>query len=396
MAKKSLRILVVGVVIAMLLSASAVAAPMTYNGLTMPSSYTTGAYGVNEVPDGKSPTTGLDWEGEYRPIIVQISNSAEARPHWNMSEADIVYESLLWGPGHTRYSLVFNDNYPDYVGAVRSARLHHCQIRQEWDCPFVFYGGQDTSGTSIYDFFKDNDVSTAFRFDGVKSGAYSASFSRTQERVSPHNAVVNLEKLVNDCWPTDDKGEPYKPVSHAFKFSEENFSKGYDTAVNMAFSYADDYEPSYVYNVDEGVYERYYNGEKMYDGRTEKEIVASNVIVQFCETYFYNGSASRPVVELTGSGSCDVFIGGGHTRGTWSRKAIGDRTIYMDMNGEEITLKPGKTFIQLISTADTFTYTEGTGDEHEVDVGYEVKEIDYGEVDSTELDNMADTEAAKK
>ena len=98
---------------------------MTYNQLTVPAAYTTGAYGVNEVPEGKSPTTGLDWEGEYRPVLVQISNSDGARPHWNMSEADIVYESLLWGPGHTRYSCLFNDNHPEFVGAVRSARLHH-------------------------------------------------------------------------------------------------------------------------------------------------------------------------------------------------------------------------------------------------------------------------------
>ena len=41
---------------------------------------------------------------------------------------------------------------------------------------------------------------------------------------------------------------------------------------------------------------------------------------------------------------------------------------------------------------DTFTYTEGTGKEHEVDVGYEVKAVDYGEVDASELDNMASGE----
>ncbi|HIT69578.1 MAG TPA: DUF3048 domain-containing protein, partial [Candidatus Aphodomonas merdavium] len=133
MVSKLLRILTFTVIISLVLGVTAVAAPMTNNKLTMPSAYTTGAYGVNEVPEGKSPTTGLDWEGEYRPVVVQISNSAEARPHWNMSAADIVYESLLWGPGHTRYTLVFNDNHPDYVGAVRSARINHCQIRQEWD-----------------------------------------------------------------------------------------------------------------------------------------------------------------------------------------------------------------------------------------------------------------------
>ena len=64
----------------------------------------------------------------------------------------------------------------------------------------------------------------------------------------------------------------------------------------------------------------------------------------------------------------------------------------MDLNGEEVTFKPGKTFVQIIASSDTFTYTEGTGKEHEVDVGYEVKAVDYGEVDASELDNMASGE----
>lgn len=64
----------------------------------------------------------------------------------------------------------------------------------------------------------------------------------------------------------------------------------------------------------------------------------------------------------------------------------------MDMNGEEITLKPGKTFIQVIASSDVFEYTEATGETHEVDVGYEVKAVDYGEMDDSELDNMATSE----
>ncbi len=387
---KFLRILTAILTVSLLLGATAVAAPMTYNALTMPAAYTTGAYGVNEVPEGKSPTTGLDWEGEYRPVVVQISNSAQARPHWNMSEADIVYESLLWGPGHTRYTAIYNDNHPDFVGAVRSARLHHCQIRQEWDASFVFWGGQDTAGTSIYDYFKDNGVNSKFLFNGIK-GDYGV-LARSSERVSPHNAWVNLKKLVEEKWPTNDDGTPYKPASHAFKFSETDYEKGYESAVKMAFSYADDYEPSYVYNLETGSYDRYYNGEKMIDGYSNKPIVADNVIVQYCETYYYNGIASRPVVELTGSGVCDVYIGGNHIRGSWSRKAAGDRTIYMDLNGEEITLKPGKTFIQLIASSDVYTITDANGKETEIDIGYEVKAVDYGDIDASELDNMATSE----
>ncbi len=64
----------------------------------------------------------------------------------------------------------------------------------------------------------------------------------------------------------------------------------------------------------------------------------------------------------------------------------------MDLNGEEITLKPGKTFIQLIASSDVYTITDANGKETEIDIGYEVKAVDYGDIDASELDNMATSE----
>lgn len=371
MVTKKLRMSVFFLLIVLFSSSIALAAPMTSNSTSMPKSFSTGAYSSNEVFPGISPLTGLPYDGEYRPIAVMISNAEGARPHWNLSEADIVYEGIYWGPNYTRYMAIYNDNHPELVGSVRSARLFNVDLREEWDCPIVFWGGQDQSGTSIYDFFKEYNVSTTFRFDGTRSGG--PSLTRDPSRVSPHNAIANLSTIVANEWPKNDNGTPYEPKMHAYKFSESNPTRGSDTAKEIYVCYDEkEYFPSYTYNAEKHVYERWYNGKEQVDGKSGERIVASNVIVQFVNFSFYNNNASRPVYTLTGGGVMDAFIDGRHVRGTWVRDRLADRTLFLDMNGEEITLYPGKTYIQLLPMSYSFTYISDNGTENVMNVGTEV------------------------
>lgn len=374
MPMKKFRIVSLCLLLAVLTSASAFAAPMTSNTTTMPKSYSTGAHSANELVDGISPLTGLPWSGQYRPVVVQISNAHEARPHWNMAEADIVYEMIYWGPAHTRYTAVYNDNHPAVVGSVRSARTMHCTIREEWDAPFVFWGGQQDPGTNIYDFFRENNVYSKLLFDGVgkvTNGGNRTPLYRETGRPNPHDAAVNLQDLVNLYWPTNEDGTPYEPRVHAFRFSDVP-TQGTETAQEIHIPYEEgEYYPSYTYNAATREYERWYNGEEQVDGSSGKRIVASNVIIQFADLTYYQNTRSRPEIWLIGGGIMDAFIDGKHVRGTWERATMSDRTVFMDASGEEITMLPGKTFIQIVPTSMAFTYIKDDGTEIKVEAGVE-------------------------
>ena len=391
----------VGAVLLLALCVSLVAgaAPMTTNETTMPRAGSTGAHGSNEIIEGKSPLTGLSWSGTYRPILVQINNAIEARPHWNLSEADIVYESLLWGPGHTRYTAVYNSNYPEIVGSVRSARVHHCELREEWDAPLVFYGGQQDQGTNIYEFMKAQSVPKELQIDGTRGG--SKALSRDSSRVSPHNAVVNLAMLSSELWPTQEDGSPYQPRQHAMKFASTP-TRGIDTAKEIHLVYGEQegdkakgyvnnkYYPHYTFNPAERVYERWYNGEEMVDGKSGKRIVASNVIVQYTEMEYVMKIPSRPKINTIGGGVMDAFIDGQHIRGTWERNTFSDRTVFMDASGEELTLLPGQTYIQIIPTDMSYWYVQDDGTEVEVNYGSEVRAIEIDTSISDEDINKMD------
>ena len=71
---------------------------------------------------------------------------------------DVVYETIIQGPGYTRYTAIYNDVHPEKVGSVRSARPYHALLRDEWDCPIVFGSSSGSDAYDIYDYFKDTGL----------------------------------------------------------------------------------------------------------------------------------------------------------------------------------------------------------------------------------------------
>ncbi len=68
----------------------------------------------------------------------------------------------------------------------------------------------------------------------------------------------------------------------------------------------------------------------------------------------------RPVIQLVGQGVAEIFQNGNkYIRGTWARthdgktgddaKSLPARMIFFDENGEELEMKVGKTFIQIVN-----------------------------------------------
>lgn len=85
-----------------------------------------------------------------RPILVSVgiaSNGQAAgigkRAPWGIHEADIVYEIMMYETGQTRLTCLFQSQFPETVGPVRSARMSQFYLREEWDAAFVFAVTQD-------------------------------------------------------------------------------------------------------------------------------------------------------------------------------------------------------------------------------------------------------------
>lgn len=287
-----------------------------------------------------SLTTGLPTDKPYKAMAVQFDNSADARPQVNMSKADVIYEIEIANGGYTRYTAIFNDEIPELVEAVRSARIMHADVALDWSATFVHFGGQQMEGSSVYAYFKTVDLN---RFDGLSD---SKNFYRDNTRVAPYNVVGRLQQMYDAT-----EAPAAETVHTPLTFSAENPTiKGEDVNVfRIPYGVNVGFYPSYEYIEDEGVYRRYYNRQDMLDGvdgTTTYDF--ENVIVMYADYSWFDGASDRPIVALTGTNKCEYFIGGKHFTGTWSRGSVNESTVYMDDEGNEVNFKPGKTFIQIV------------------------------------------------
>ena len=78
---------------------------------------------------------------EKRPVAVMIPNEASAIPHYNLSEASVLYEASVEGR-MTRMMAIFEDwESLNKIGNVRSLRNYYAYWAFEWDACIVHIGG---------------------------------------------------------------------------------------------------------------------------------------------------------------------------------------------------------------------------------------------------------------
>lgn len=286
----------------------------------------------------KSSTTGLDIEGDYKPVMAVIENSPTARPQTGLQTADVVYEVMVEG-SITRFVSVFSDKVPEQILPVRSGRAPFLYIQQEWDGLFMHFGASGSTSSPLdYTFygnklFKDIKVD----LDGL-NGNKNGVFKRVNTAPAPHNVMGNpllAQKEYN-----------YKPKPLDWKFDAAVFYPGESvTAINLPFTTSNNSYVSYTYDFDKGVYFRSMSGVPFMAAETKSQLQVKNVIVQYA-SYSTKGAIYKDWV-LVGTGRADFYIGGMYVQGSWSKDSPTAQTMYKDAEGNPIVLKPGNTWIHI-------------------------------------------------
>ena len=307
-----------------------------------------GAFAVNPLIPGESPTTGLAWDGYYMPMLVQIDNyngGVKDNPPWGARYADVVYESPLHRNGATRISLLFSDYIPDTVGPVRSARVGHVWLWYEWLGGFLFYGGQEAFGSNIYSEF--NKLGYNYRdgaplFSGIVSTSkpWKKYYSRVKGLRAPHNVDANVAAM-QALIPQD-----HQAKLRPFLFTDELPATG-EAATKIAIDWThQSYRCAFEYDEIANLYYRSVCGEPYIDKETGEQLGFANVIIQRTNLRF-NGGSDKPITDNVGSGNCEIFMGGRYIPGYWVRESMEDRTVYFDAEGNELKLQRGVTYIAM-------------------------------------------------
>lgn len=242
-------------------------------GLTVSQRISVTLPGENPDVPGINPLTGESWTGVYRPILVSTDNHPDALPHWGVSSADILYEFPIQMDGSTRLIALYMGEKPTYAGPVRSGRVIMAKLREMWGGAWVFYGWQNSFGTSENPAVDVVDFATMMHKDARQKGRWVFPFVEGMEQnygkffhrensgghVNPHNVQVDMRAI--------DSLFTYEPQKHPFKFTEEGLDYGADVS-SVTVNYKTT-KPTYItgfqYNPLSGKYMRTANGGAYYD-----------------------------------------------------------------------------------------------------------------------------------
>ena len=286
---------------------------------------------------------------DSRPIAVMIDNHIDAMPQAGLLEADIVYEIIVEG-GETRLMLILQDKDLEKIGPIRSSRHYFLDYALENDAIYVHYGWSPQAKSDISKYSVDN-------INGIYES--STSFWRVSDKYAPHNAVASTKNILSIAEREEYRTTTDQDTVLNYVVDEVNLEDG-ETAntVTIPYSYANTVK--YEYDEDKKEYIRYSRGEKQVDWDTEKTVTTKNIIIEKAENWTLDDGSGKGrqtidnIKELEGY----YITNGKAIEITCNKTSRNGQTVYKDLDGNEINVNDGKTFIQICPEDSKITFEE--------------------------------------
>ena len=270
------------------------------------------------------------FKGKDRPIAVMIDNNSKAWPQANLSKAYLVYEIVVEG-GETRLMAVFKGQDLEKIGPIRSSRHYFLDYALENDAIYVHHGWSPQAQSDIPKLGINN-------INGIQES--SKDFWRVKDKSSPHNMFTTMSSLLKIAErkgyeTTSSKESILNYVAEEFDLSSKYKSEDIEaestiespsisekttaiTAKNVTIPHSKLQTVKYEYNEQTKTYTRY--------ARKKLQTDYIKNIGTFDGYYITNGKAIK--IKCT-------------------KTARNKQTVYRDLEGNEIDVNDGNTFINI-------------------------------------------------
>lgn len=281
------------------------------------------------------------FNGKDRPIAVMIDNHNQAWPQAGLNKAYMVYEIIVEG-GETRLMALFKGVTVDKIGPVRSSRHYFIDYAMENDAIYAHYGWSPQAESDIKKYSINN-------LNGITES--TSTFWRVKDKSAPHNAVTNTEAILKAA-----KSKGYKTTSDKksvlnYVTDEVKLEDGI-IANSVTIPHSTLQKVKYVYDETNQVYKRYARNKAQTDWDTGNAITTKNIIITFCDNYTLTDSENKGRQGLKNIGTFDgYYITNGKAIKIKCTKTTRDQqTKYEDLNGNEIKVNDGNTWVNICPT----------------------------------------------
>lgn len=287
------------------------------------------------------------FNGNDRPIAFMIDNNTNAQPQASINKAYVVYEIIVEG-NETRLMAVFKGAEADSVGPIRSARHYFLDYAMEND---VIYAHLGMSPQAESDFDKFNiDHINGQVYDTGKARTDSSRYWRVKHKKAPHNAYTNIESILSIAKEKKFRTLSTKKSVLNYVANEVNLdTENTIVATKVTIPYSSSHKVQYIYDEESGRYTRWSKGKKMSDETTNEDITTKNIIVTFAENYTLDDGENKGRQDVVTVGELDGYYitNGKAIKIKCIKNSRKEQTVYKDLNGKEIEVNDGNTFINV-------------------------------------------------
>lgn len=286
----------------------------------------------------------VDSKSQTRPIAVMINNHPTARPyHSGLQDAFLVYEMLVEG-GISRMMAIFKDQTTERIGSVRSARHTYLDYVLENDALYVHFGWSYIAEDQIPKLGINN-----INF------LYSNGYWRDKSLGIPteHTAFTSIEKINEQVVNKNYRNTSTQKLLLDYSLDEIDISKksSAERADKVSLRFSSSNTTSFVYDQEAKVYNRFVNDKAHTDYVTKKQFTTKNIIVTKIRNYSVDNSILQELDNITtGAG---YYITDGYAAPIkWSKSSRGAQTVYTYLDGNEIKVNNGNTYIEIVPLTD--------------------------------------------
>lgn len=298
-----------------------------------------------------SMLTGLPLVDQWvqaRPVVAVKFDNVEGRstPQVGIGAAEVVYEVPVEGQV-TRFLALFHSIDASPVGPIRSARGSEVGLLDELNRPLFAWHGAN----ALLDSHVRASTVVPRSFDDVPHLYY-----RDGARKQPYNSFALGTADIRATAPEGSAG-PLRPILRFAKPGEAIPSKNALPATSIsivfpaAFGGPSGRGTPVRFEWDGSRWVRFQAGHPHVDGAGGGQIGVENVIIRFTQALdsgTVDQAGSRvPTAQVVGEGEAWIFSAGKVATGTWHKPDNLTPTTYRDVEGNEIVLTPGKTWIGL-------------------------------------------------
>lgn len=295
------------------------------------------------------------FKGNDRPIAIMIDNHSDAWPQAGLQKAYMVYEIVVEG-GETRLMALFKGADVEKIGPVRSARHYFLDYAMENDAIYTHFGESPQADSDIRK-YSINEI------DGIAEDG--TTFKRVKDKALPHNAVTSIDKLIESA-----KNKKFKMTSNKesvlnYVTDEVNLEEG-QGAISVTIPHSDLQTVKYVYDEENKVYQRYARGKKQTDWDSKETITTKNIIITFCDNYTLQDKENKGRQGIKNIGTFDGYYitNGKAIKIKCVKNEREEQTVYQDLEGNEIKVNDGNTFVNICPTDAKVVLEEGLGVEN--------------------------------